>query len=109
MGFHSGSITLDGTIQNLETALGTTRARATQVKFYNIPGNDPVNVGGPEHETTLSATVHGFQVNPAVLAGGQDGTEDIGPFSSTGAVIGLADVYVLGTNNEILGVSWVTP
>jgi len=106
--FHSGSVTLDGTIQNLATELGLSRVHASEVKLYNKVGQAVINVGGPEHASTLSATVHGFQV-VAAAADGPDGIVSIGPFSSTGAPIDMNEIYVLGTNNQILGVSWVSP
>lgn len=106
--FNSGSIVLDASIQNLAEELGEDRIPVVEVTLFNIAGNNVVSVGGPAHQSTLSPTVHGFQV-VAAAADGPSGVVKIGPFSSNGAPFDMNQIYVLGTNNQRLGVAWVSP
>jgi hypothetical protein len=102
-------LTLDGTIQRLSSVLtdpevGGADDEALRVVQLQMQGNsaNPLFVGGaPKVGTnvTLTSTDHGFRLEPG-SGGVPTAPYLLGEFET--GPIRLSDVYVLGTNAEVL-------
>lgn len=86
------NLTLNGSAQQISS----TRIPVQQVKIYNPAGNSDVYIG----DASVSATDY------AGLLDADDPPYDIGPFTAQGPV-SLSEIYVLGTNNDVLHIGYV--
>ena len=104
MAFRHYSLTLNGAIQRLSTALANTAVGGPQDEGYRFlslqPGKANTNdifVGG----STVSATDYGMRLDPGDTAAPIElGSHDGGP-------IKLSDLYVIGTNAERLHIAGI--
>lgn len=102
MAFKSKNFTLDGTSQSLANRDSANAPIHTPIKWLrieNTTGNADVLVG----DKTLTATVYGFTVTA-----GPATSKEIPMAGGGESPLNLEDVYVRGTNAQILHVSYIT-
>ena len=104
MAFKAGNITMTGAAQSLASGLGLTPPSTLCMAVYleNTASNAAVKVG----DSGLTATVYGFLVEPETTTAVRPTV--IGPFSGGSSPLNLNEIFVLGTNSQILHVAWVT-
>lgn len=93
MAFRTLNLTMTGAAQQVTT----TRTPILWVKFESVTGNADVLVGN----SNITATIYGF-----IVEDGPTADKEVGPFSQ-GAPMDLTEFYVIGTNTQILHVSYV--
>ena len=95
MAFKAKNFTLDGTSQ----PLATTHIPVKWVRVENTTGNADVKIG----DSTLTAAIFGFTVTagPATI-------KDIGPFSGGECPFNLENVFVKGTDGQVIHITYVT-
>ena len=98
-------LTLNGSAQRLSSVLpnvavgGVDDIGCRQIILQQVPANTAVIYGGADD--TVSATDHGWSLDPTQATAGNDRVV-FGPFDS--GPIRLSDIWVIGTNNELLAI-----
>lgn len=95
----SKNFTLDGTSQSLADASPNQHRPIKWLRIESETGNAAVLVG----TSTLTATIYGFSVTAGAAA-----SKDIGPFGGGECPFNLEDVYVRGTDTQVIHVTYAT-
>lgn|SRR3990167_6762493 len=95
----SKNFTLDGTAQSLADATPNGHRPIKWLRIESATGNADVRVG----DENLTAAVYGFTVEDGPTA-----SKDIGPFGGGESPFNLEDVYVLGTDSQVLHLTYIT-
>lgn len=99
MAYFSKNFTLNGSTQSLADSSPNQHRPVKWLNIENPTGNNIVLVG----DVNTTATVYGFSVSAGPTA-----AKTIGPFGGGECPFNLENVYVRGTNNEVIHVSYVT-
>lgn len=99
MAFYSKNFSLNGNSQSLADVSPNQHRPVKWVRIENTTGNADVTVG----DKNLSATVFGFTVTA-----GPANFRDIAPGGDGLTFFNLEDIFVRGTNTQIIHVSYVT-
>ena len=95
----SKNFTLDGTSQSLADASPNGHRPIKWLRIESVTGNADVKVG----DNNLTSTDWGF-----IVEDGPTASKDIGPFGGGESPFNLEDVYVLGTDAQVLHLSYIT-